>query len=68
MVKPLATDLRKVTFRATGKAHRGLIFPSRPDRREKLVASCACPGSRNGRLLAYAVVICDGWDKATCGR
>ena len=56
---------KKVTFRKTGKTHRGLIM--RDTRRgEWLVATCSCPGSQNGRLTNGAQVLCEGWDKANC--
>ena len=60
-------ELKHVTFRKSGKAHRGVIFPARDGRREYLAASCHCPGSQNGRLTNGAAVICEGWDKANCG-
>jgi hypothetical protein len=55
------TEMKKVTFRKRGKAHKGLIMDGR------LVASCSCPGSQNGKLTKGAWVVCEGWEKANCG-
>ena len=52
--------ITRVTFRKTGKTHRGLLIEGR------LVASCKCPGSQNGKLTNGAVIICEGWEKANC--
>jgi hypothetical protein len=51
----------KVTFRNNGKAHRGVMING------FLMATCACPGSQNGRLTKNARVICEGHEKANCG-
>ena len=56
------TELTKVTFRKSGKAHRGI---RRPDGR--VHAACSCPGSVNGSLTKGAQVLAEGWEKANCG-
>jgi hypothetical protein len=53
-------EMKKVTFRKRGKAHRGLIYDGR------LVAACSCPGSQNGRLTKGAMIVCEGWEKSNC--
>jgi hypothetical protein len=53
-------ETQKVTFRKTGKTHKGIIINGR------LVAACSCPGSQNGKLTNGAQLICEGWEKATC--
>jgi hypothetical protein len=55
-----ATTYKKVTFRKTGKAHRGLLDG------KYLIASCSCPGSQNGKLTHGAQIICEGWERANC--
>jgi hypothetical protein len=50
----------RVTFRKNGKAHRGFIFEGR------LIASCHCPGSQNGRLTQHAAIIAQDWNLANC--
>ena len=56
----------KVTFRKTGKAHRGLIVPANEYHGEYLTAACSCPGSQNGRLTKGSQILSDCWDKANC--
>jgi hypothetical protein len=52
-----------VTFRSNnGKAHRGVLING------WLMACCSCPGSQNGRLTKDAKIICEGHDKANCGK
>lgn len=60
-IPSMENEMTKVTFRKTGKCHRGLV------RDGWLVAACSCPGSQNGKLTNGAQIICEGWDKATCG-
>ena len=56
-------ETKPVTFRNyDGKAHRGVIISG------ALFACCSCPGSRNGRLTNGAKIICEGHDKANCGK
>jgi len=51
----------KVTFRSNnGKAHRGVVIDG------ALFACCSCPGSRNGRLVEGAKIICESHEKANC--
>jgi hypothetical protein len=56
------TTMKKVTFRTTGKAHRGILYES-----GTLHACCRCPGSQNGRLTRDARIICEGHEQANCG-
>ena len=57
-----AQNHKLVTFRNGGKAHRGIMFGG------FLMACCSCPGSQNGRLTNGATIICEGHDKANCGK
>jgi hypothetical protein len=56
----METEPTKVTFRKTGKTHKGVLIAGR------LVAACSCPGSQNGKLTNGAALICEGWDRVTC--
>lgn len=55
------TEPRKVTIRAAGKAHRGVVINGH------LYVTCSCPGSKNGRLANQAKIICDGHEQSNCG-
>jgi hypothetical protein len=59
------TELKKVTIRGRGKAHRGLIRTT--GERQYLIVACSCPGSQRGTLEKKCVIIADGWEKANCG-
>lgn len=56
---------KKVTVRASGKAHRAAIFSW--DRPGRFTVMCSCPGSQNGKLANRATIVCEGWEKANCG-
>jgi hypothetical protein len=61
-----ATKTRKmVTFRKTGKCHRGIVLIEE-GRSDWLVAACSCPGSQRGTLTKGATIVCEGWNRANC--
>lgn len=67
MNPPPKYEMKKVTFRNRGKAHRGLYYIY-SDGRNFLTAACSCPGSQNGSLTNGATIVRDGWENANCKR
>ena len=63
---PKEPELKRVTFRVGGKAHRGLIDVGGPYD-GWFRASCSCPGSKNGKVVKGAQIIGEGWEKSNCG-
>jgi len=56
-----------VTFRKTGKAHRGVFWKTPRFPNGYLNAVCGCPGSANGRLTSGAQIVCEGHARSNCG-
>jgi hypothetical protein len=59
-------EIKKITIRASGKAHRAIVYLDGPYK-GSITVTCSCPGSKNGRLRNQASYLCDGWEKSNCG-
>ena len=62
MTETKTSELKKVTIRGAGKAHRGFLRPN-----GSLGCACRCPGSNRGTLVKRCVIIAEGWERANCG-
>lgn len=56
-------ETTNITIRANGKCHPAVQFKD-----GFIMTTCKCPNSKNGRLVAQAVKIADGHEKANCGK